>query len=388
MLNTCYLTNGLSFTINPEIEENPSEARTAKKLFVRGLNVVDLSTEKAWLSTSIRSLATGLIPIGDGSKKWASKAILIERLITYINEERLALNDSIETHSLYAKETLAECYINPQYLSKLISTLSGKDLVDAVVASILKSGLAPSTTIKTVIPDVVKIINAEYKGVDKYGVSDKIFVISHIHLRFKIMRQEVDNVTNFNMVAKCHNRAATHWNVLYEGITKIFNNVETATWKELSIVIAFATGRRCAEVHGTNTVLSYVDDSHLLFKGQLKTKGRDFEAPYVIPVLYDAKTVLRAWELLKASGKIYSPEKANTALSKPLSTELPINLKMLKEKSGIKQYKDFRDSYAAKLLEVKPEVVSTNAYLSKMMGHGEFDVETAATYDKRYISYD
>lgn len=61
----------------------------------------------------------------------------------------------------------------------------------------------------------------------------------------------------------------------------------TARWKEVAIAIMLLTGRRQSEVMSSG-VFEYVDDSHLLFEGQLKRHTSEPVPPTKIPVLGEA----------------------------------------------------------------------------------------------------
>ena len=61
----------------------------------------------------------------------------------------------------------------------------------------------------------------------------------------------------------------------------------TARWKEVSIAIMLLTGRRQSEVMSSG-VFKYIDDSHLLFEGQLKRHTSEPVPPTKIPVLGEA----------------------------------------------------------------------------------------------------
>lgn len=381
MTNIFYLSNGQNFIVNPALESNPVEARNSKKVFLLGLNVIDLTTDKLWTAKAVSALATGMVSIGMEGKKRATKAILIERLTAYIAEERLAASIVDENVIQYAKQTLADCSLNTDRLTALIESLIGQDLVDAIAALILAQNYAPSTIVKTVLPDVSKFITALYKGEDGNSVKGSLYA------RFKALREAVHHTTDINVSTACKDRAITDWTIVKPFVDNILDNIDTVSWKHLSFALALATGRRMSEVHGVATVFTYVDDSHLLFEGQLKTKTREDIKPYIIPCLFPATKVLAAWERLRTLNRAsYKPEDVNRLLSKALSKELPKDIADIKELANIKAYKDLRDCYAAYCRTTKPESMSTNAFLAQIMGHGENDLETASTYDKRGIS--
>jgi hypothetical protein len=138
-----------------------------------------------------------------------------------------------------------------------------------------------------------------------------------------------------------------------------------------------------AEVHGVGTSFEYIDDDHVFFKGQLKTRGlSDTVNGYAIRSLVPSSRLIAAFDRLVSLRAPMEPEDVNRLLAKPLSTELPLSLKAFKAATGIQKYKDMRDIYAARVLEFKPVTMTPNAFLSGCMGHGDKDDNTANTYQK------
>jgi len=100
---------------------------------------------------------------------------------------------------------------------------------------------------------------------------------------------------------KTHNNKVEinpHW--IKRIISDTFNN-KTPTIGELGFALALATGRRLTEIFRTGN-FKKIDQSTLLFSGQLKTKNRKlFEElkPYPIHSLVDADLVLKAFKKLR-----------------------------------------------------------------------------------------
>jgi len=381
MTNSYFLSNGQNFIVNPSLEVDVTAARYSKKVFLLGLNVVDLSTDKAWAAKAIQALATGMVHIGGEGKNRATKAVLIERLSAYIAEERLTASITDTNDRKYVETVLDDCSFSVAKLELFMTTLTGQDLIDALASLILSRGLAPSTITKTVIPDIVKLLKVHYKG------SDILELTKGLYTRFKALNQAVNNATTIKTGIICRNRTNTDWKVLAPFVENILDNVETVSWKHLSFAIAIATGRRQGEVHGIGTSFSVVDSGHVLFSGQLKTKTKGVNPPAVIPCLFDAYKVVSAWERLRTMNRAsYTPEAVNSAVGKALSTEMPKDIRDIKAACNLVAYKDNRDCYGAYCLLSKPQHYSTAAYLSTIMGHGENDDNTAKTYDKRSVT--
>jgi hypothetical protein len=377
--NLFFLSNGLNFIVNPALEVSHLDARNSKKLFLLSLNPVDLSTDKFWTSKAIAALATGLVPIKGDNTTRATKAVLIDRLKTYIQEERLAASIVDETAILYARQTLSDCSLNTDRLVNFIKTLQGQDLVDSISSLILSNNYAPSTIVKTILPEVSKLLGVYYKETDGFSVRGSLYA------RFKALRESVNETTKANVAKHCKNRQITDWSVVTPFVNQILDNIDTVSWKHLSVALAISTGRRQAEVHSVSTTFEYVNESTVRFEGQLKTKTRGQVDAYEIPCLFDPTKVITAWQKLKSLGKCAQPEDINRLYSKALSGELPLDIKAFKLSANLTAYKDNRDLYAAYCVTQKPVTVSANAYLSRIMGHSEDDLSTATTYDKRGV---
>ena len=381
MSNICYLSNGQNFIINPDKEEDYAAAINSKKVFLLSLNVTSLSTEKkTWTAETIRHLATGMVHIVSDGKR-ATKAVLIERLTTFIRDELVAVSISDSNDMEYVEGGLEDCSFSVDKLKVVMETLTGNDLVDSLTHLILSRALAPSTITKTVLPDISKMLTAHYPG------DDVSVVRGTLYRRFRAMNLKVDKMTNKALIEKTENRPVTDWNTLAPFIDNILDNIDTVSWKHLSFAIALATGRRMAEVHGDATSFSVVDSGQVLFSGQLKTKTKGVNPPAVIPCVFDAYKVFGAWERLREVGRAsYSPEAVHRSLSKALSTQMPEDIKAIKGACNLVAYKDNRDCYAAYCLLSKPPQYSTNRYLAIIMGHGENDLGTASAYDKRVVT--
>lgn len=378
MTNTHYLKDGRHFIVNPDVEENPHEARRVKKLFLTTLNSTDLATDKLWTVENIRALATGLVPTMDGKKR-ATKKQLVERLQSYIHEEKTLMTVAAQD----ILNNLKECNYSPEALLEMLGRLHGTALVDEVEKSIMLGGFADTTIVKTLMPDVVKTINQHYQG------TDKGFVVTELRRKFNRINKQVNEASHAQVVVQSNNRKPIKFEKLERFINKLTLDISKLSWKELSVCLAFATGRRMAEVHGAGTSFSICDKpGFLTFKGQLKTKGRGELEAYDIPSLLEPELVLRMHEKLKMLGKAdYMPEDVNRMLSKELSTRLTPELQEMYQKVGIKSYKDLRDIYASKIAEQRPVHMTETVFIAKYLGHGENDLSTAQTYQKTYLDY-
>ena len=84
-------------------------------------------------------------------------------------------------------------------------------------------------------------------------------------------------------------------------VSNLGNN--SAKWREVAIAVMLLTGRRQSEVMASG-IFEYVDDSHVVFEGQLKRHIDELVAPEKIPVLGNAaKEVVEAIEWLEKYDK-------------------------------------------------------------------------------------
>lgn len=377
------LRNTQSFIINPELEPDPSRAREEKKLFLLSINEGDLKSDKMWNRDAIRALATGLVTVGGVTKAgkksaWASVDVLIERLGAYIEAERALV-------TVAAKEVLSNLVdvgLDPESILKMVTTLSGNDLVNELERAILLQGYQESTIVKTVMPDMARTIEQHYNG------DNSVEVVRSLRTRFLPMLKRVNEDGKEKVQAAMKAQKPIKLSVLQKYVESLVERgVETLGWKELSVCLAFATGRRMAEVHGVGTSFEKTDNDHFVtFSGQLKTKERTDVGSYIIPTLLPVETVLAMHQRLRELGKAsFTPEEVHKKLSKPLSSEMPQALSKVLAETGVGKYKDLRDVYATTILRDKPKNMATFVYIAQYLGHGEKDDTTAHAYQKFYL---
>jgi integrase len=151
-------------------------------------------------------------------------------------------------------------------------------------------------------------------------------------------------------------------------------------WRQISIALAIATGRRMAEIH-CSAKFEYVDETHLMFTGQLKVKGLAAEyfasnPSYKIPVLVPARLAIAGHQWLIDNGKISpTPQRA----SNRLAPELRKAMLLLKKTLGIEHdfftYKGLRSIYALVCNQVFNGSDPDNTlYLAEILGHGRADL--------------
>ena len=379
--NIYHLPNGTNFIIDPKKESDYQKAFDAKVNLITSIGETALTKNAMFNATVVRLLATGIVDVTTNNKR-KSKFELLELLIAVIKSER-------ERQLLLLKDTtnqLSEGGFSGLKLQGLLEKFEGKELFEEIVKMLDGGNYAEATIIKTWLPDIHKAIKAydnlandTVRGTD--NEIEKRGTSSHLTRHYDEMAKRVNVNTNAKLVEHCKDRLQVKWDEINDYLenTDIFK----AGWKELSIYIALATGRRQGEVHGIKTHFEVIDHNHLMFTGQLKVKDRvDGDKPFIIQTLVDSTKVVVAWERLCKLKPPMDSETVNKKLSIPFSRELPVGLRALFNRAGLKQYKDMRDTYAAKMIEFKPSDNSSNYWLARCMGHSENDLKTSSTYDK------
>ena len=150
--------------------------------------------------------------------------------------------------------------------------------------------------------------------------------------------------------------------------------------------VSALTGRRVGEV-ACSAKLRLLDNKTAIFEGQLKTRGRTNLKPYIIPVLYDCKTLVEALNSIRQSKPEFIDEPAlfNSIASSKLSSKVKKHFLGIFE--GEKKVKDLRAIYAELSYDnyVKNETgqyvtISKNKFFANVLGHSEDDIITCNSY--------
>ena len=381
------------FIIDPSLEADGLE----KKInFILSINYLSLATNKLWTSEAIRKLAIGLvIPTSEIIDPETSKvkrvrkpkAQLILEILAYIEEEKITRDAKA---AAYAAQRKLEQVENVEYKLNLLgfsepqlATLcaddskSPKDIAASIAIAIRVCDYAPSTMSNTLIPAINKVLHTLLPEI-KFQATRTLLV--------EEFRQERTNTRlSTNQMVDNKNKG--------EGVEVQPDNLillserllskPDATWKELSIGLAIALGRRCSEILGeksnftsapdkTNTIGNPIE--MITFKGQLKTNnylGEGYESePYDIPTLLPKTLVLDAYARLKASGKLTTPAKVNQNYAKALGAELPRPLRDELISYGYTNFKSFRAIYASVVaILYRYKGYSSGDTIDLVMGH-------------------
>lgn len=174
-------------------------------------------------------------------------------------------------------------------------------------------------------------------------------------------------------------------------------NSETpkTAWLDISIALSLVTGRRSAEIHAS-AQFEEVDEWHVAFTGQLKTKGRSAEhyaenPTYTIPTLAPASLVVKGLEWLTYNGKrADTPEVAHKRYSKELGLRVKYwqrkysTTEMGEEKAfTVHNLRQFYNLVAVEIF--KPQTKHRVPYSASILGHGLDDETTPQRYDADYV---
>jgi hypothetical protein len=176
----------------------------------------------------------------------------------------------------------------------------------------------------------------------------------------------------------------------YEGAIdkaiEVCNSSESIS--ELAAALALLTGRRGTEILKTAIFkIGKKGSMFLEFFGQLKTKGEKREGQ-PIPILGGGTGATAANKGLKRLRELAdATQLTNKQVSEKWEREANRKaLQLFKNNFGLCSMHDLRKAYATIATHCfKPEYIGVNAYLSMILGHSEYDLTTANSYQKYYI---
>jgi len=266
-----------------------------------------------------------------------------------------------------------------------IANLMGKDLSPQTVCDCILASLTTykdfkghvhkyegSTIVKTYLPKINRALL-------EHGAMGKA-VSRILNNQMKATRLEVNRVTTRSIVERQNDLKPISESAVLRFIESAVGQCEAGgkgAWMAVGIALGLTTGRRQAEIFG-DAVFKKIDDTHIEFSGQMKIRGTRDDAPYVIPVV-NADDVMLLLEYLTNAGKRgKTPAYVNMTIT-PGYSRAPHLIKPL----GLSFFKDSRVVYALyHSVHSKPANIALNAYLGRILGHGEQDLETSNSYQK------
>lgn len=169
-------------------------------------------------------------------------------------------------------------------------------------------------------------------------------------------------------------------------ILKAEELIESRAYTAKAVALCLLTGRRISEILQT-AKFEFVDNSNVLFSGQLKTKGSDNaqSEAYLIPVLSNSTSIIEALnqlrELKDFSG--LTSKELHSKTNKSCNEAVKRYFEPLVKNCCVK---DLRAIYATISYELFcPERISETAYHASILGHSELDLTTAQSYKDFYI---
>lgn len=383
MENRYGLSDGTVFILDCDKEKDPVKGRKDKLTFLISLNLEVMKRDKRWTVDAVRALATCLCETYGAKKKRLTK----DELLT--NLEKVQESERKVRATTYA-EVLAQ-HTNDDYdldVNRFMSMLEDSSVTLETLATaglqvVEKRHHTITSVIKRGIPlfkDAVRN-HPKAREIPEDRLEGALTAISRLKTQAnKAIAQDYSQTVADN----AKNRIETYPSYLYEHTLKVLSDPkqEDITWKDLSIALSFATGRRMSEIHTTLTVFQEVENEpyKVSFYGQRK-KSLSKVKEYVIPTVVPAKMVLAGMEQLKALGRIYETSKqVNTLLNKGLNSELPQRLKTLYAKANIEIYHDIRCLYGLVMETIKPYEYTINAWYSYLLGHNDADLSTSNSY--------
>lgn len=164
-------------------------------------------------------------------------------------------------------------------------------------------------------------------------------------------------------------------------------------WRDVVVALLVVTGRRQSEIT-SSAVFTPIDENHLWFKGQLKSRSHDeFTDGYSIPVFANSEHIIKSVEWLAANGKRHpDPKQAHNLFSRYINEAADSVLGMIDWVSEPQEHDSrlarkahlFRSIYAvmakSEFHHEKPNTYELE-FIRQILG--EKDTTTAAVYDRK-----
>jgi hypothetical protein len=350
--------------------------------------------EQAFASMMVKDLrefAKGLI-----SKPKAPKDELVAKLIELTRDKR----NELAARAAQALADLTSMQINIEEIALLLNTCDDPSEVAELVYSSYSTRFAPTTLSKRITPALIKLISNN-QAIDP----EKVVVFKQRWLDLVRPTTMTINKNYSEAVADQHRHLelVRHEEILHfiESTLIAVKNRKPVYWPAVVFALVGATGRRPCEIQSKESTYHYVEgnpakrDHHsnlLLFNGQAKTKTREHVEAYTIPTLVDAELCLLGLSWLEENGKRIdcTHGEVNARFSKALSSRLPKEVRERLAHLGLHKPYEFRHFYACYLNEIfiqchnRPRV-SSRAFLSRLLGHGDNDISTSSAYESKRI---
>jgi hypothetical protein len=282
-----------------------------------------------------------------------------------MNLERINIFVSKLLKSKRVDDLLALCEQEREYLAhKYPHSLASLKNAFTAYRNVIKQRIPEDFVVrgKLVFPYILKIIKLTKAQTLEFNGN-----------RHKQVNEEMSNRREFSLVDSY--------------LQKAESLLESSNYLELIIALCALTGRRVAEI-GCTAEFEIVNSKEVLFKGQLKLKGRENFEDYIIPVLTDSQKIRMALlklRKLKPDFKICSLSKFHDSTSSNIYATYQKHFSTFYEAPH--RPKDMRALYAEIYSRrfYKNSKMAPHKYYAVILGHGEEDNQTLNSYFDFYI---
>jgi len=248
------------------------------------------------------------------------------------------------------------------------------------------------TTRKSRRTDYLKAIEACYQRDNDLAYPDtlKDNIQSFKSMMYAAFKQEVvdyDHTYKSGVAEKNEYRLEIDAVNLLTEFVKVLKTPQHHKWTEIVKALVFVTGRRPSEIL-CSAEFEVIDNRHLSFKGQAKRRQNfNPNEVLIIPTLIDTSLVMSAFNYLieKNKRQPYDVNDHQGSLSmcdKKTSKELSRSYTNYKAK-------DYRSMYGElTYLAYAPNETSQSIWFTQVLGHGEGQVATSASYVRYYLPSD
>jgi len=352
-----------------------------------------------------------------------------KRIADFIEKiEDIANNEILDKENLYGKrhsEIANECTNEKRYLGegksdkqegkkpKLAQTTYASYLTDYrnAIKALNKKGLNTDKDISRIkkafkkydlsllnaempkLHENLKILEDKYIDIEPslYARIKKLRIYPHAYYLMKVNISVANSIKSKNSeqlitkhtAQKVVNRAA---------IKQILDEMDKSEhWADLAIFIALASGRRAIEILSNGSFKKGKKD-HVLFTGQAKTKTRDDDEPFIIPLLVSHKRLIDAHNKLKTAldGISFYEKDFDSLTAEEVNggTAGRLNRKVKSILGEEFTFKDLRATYAKRASEIYHDETKTSAavFYSMILGHSERDIATQLSYQGIVLS--
>jgi hypothetical protein len=344
---------------------------------------------------TLRNLATGIL-----SNTRAKKADLAAALVEATKVER-------EKQAALAVNAFAELTamnIDMDSVMQMIDVNEPNQVADLMFNSLLTRNQA-STISKTITPELRKLLRT-HPNQERALEFDRRWMEL-----VRPLTKSLNSAQQSAVAIKHHDQKASDYLGVLEfakayitDAAAYVRSTDEATvragkkivWQAVVFSLIIATGRRQSEIQSTVSTFTAMEgfDDRLMFANPAKAKLREVK-PFFIPTLVSASDCLDALKYLEIIGKRedITHDRVNPKYAKPCSVDMRKDLRERLTELGVGKTHDgrrFYGSYFAELFMQDPNRpnMSVRAFLSRLLGHGDTDINTGSSYEVFRVKVD